>query len=861
MAQTFGRGVMTNHWNDVANSDYIMVIAGNPAENHPAAYGHITKAVERGAKLIVVDPRFTRSASKAHIYCPIRSGTDVGFIGGMIKYVIDDMVNTDWANYNKTYLVEYTNASYLVNADFKGPADLDGLFVDYDAAKRTYGKTKWTYQTDAATGIPLKDKTLQDPNCVFQIVKKHFARYTPEMVNRICGTPVEKFLEVARTFSESGAASKAGNIMYAMGATHHTNGVQIIRSYGILQLLLGNVGIAGGGIQAMRGESNVQGSTDAGLLFGNLTGYLNAPVHTDETLQAYLTRTTPVTKEKTTDSLNFWGNTNKFMVSLLKAWRGDAATSTNDFAFHDLPKYNSSKNHSLIALFEAMEKGDIKGLMCWGMNPAVGSPNAEHVRTVLANLDWLVCTDLWETETSIFWKRPGAVPADINTEVFLLPAAGSFEKEGSVTNSSRWMQWRDKCADPPGEARTDLDMIDELMVEIRRLYKDGGGQFPEGILNLTWDYGSEVDPSQVAKEMNGYYLSGEKKGQLVNGFANLLANGTTSCGSWIYCGCYVGQESLDAFEKKHLTGEVKIWPDDKFIGNRAARRYPVDVGNVGYDAASGYKEIGLYSYWAWCWPVNRRIVYNRASVDLAGNPWDTEHPVLFWDNTNTKWIGDVVDGSATSKPMSQGGQRPFIMRSEGHSCLFAPNNGNREASLVDGPFPEHYEPWESPLPVNPLSGKTKDEPGFSDPAFKIWRPSERSDPSEYPIVASTYRVVEHWQAGQMSRNLPWLVEQMPNMFVEMSEELADSLEPKVKNGDEVKVWNTRGEITAVAVVTKRLKPFQMNGTTVHQIGMPWHWGYSGLSTGDSANVLTPSVGDANTMCPEFKAFLCNVRRA
>ena len=850
---------MTNHWNDVANSDYIMVIAGNPAENHPAAYGHITKAVERGAKLIVVDPRFTRSASKAHIYCPIRSGTDIAFIGGVIRYVINDMIDTNWANYNKTYLTEYTNASYVVNDQFKGPADLDGLFVDYDAGKRTYGKTKWTYQTDAA-GIPIKDKDLQNANCVFQLLKKQFDRYTPEMVNKTTGMPQEKFLEAARTFAESGAVGKAGNVMYAMGATHHTNGAQIIRSYGVLQLILGNVGIAGGGIQAMRGESNVQGSTDAGLLFGNFPGYLNALVHKDVNLQKYKERTTPVTADS--KSLNFWKNTDKFMVSLLKAWWGEAATSGNEFGLHFLPKYNSGKNYSYIAVFEAMEKGDIKGLMCWGMNPAVGAPNAEQARKAMANLDWLVCTDLWETETSIFWKRPGVDPAEINTEVFLLPAAGSFEKEGSVTNSGRWMQWRDKCADPPGEARTDLDMINELMVEIRRLYKDEGGQFPEAILNLTWDYGTEVDASQVAKETNGYYLSGEKQGQLINGFGNLANNGTTSCGSWIYCGCYVGQESLDAFEKKHLTGEVKIWPDDKFIGNRAARRYPVDVGNGGYDAASGYKEIGLYSYYAWSWPVNRRIVYNRASVDLNGEPWDKDHPVLWW--LNEAWKGDVIDGTATgaaSKPLAQGGQYPFIMRSEGHACLFAPNNGNREASLADGPFPEHYEPWESPLPVNPLSGKTKDEPGFSDPAFKIWRPSERSDPSEYPIVASTYRVVEHWQAGQMSRNLPWLVEQMPNMFVEMSEELADSLEPRVKNGDEVKVWNTRGEIGAVAVVTKRFKPFQMNGTTVHQIGMPWHWGYAGLSKGDSANVLTPSVGDANSMCPEFKAFLCDIRRA
>ena len=844
---------MTNHWNDVANSDYILVIAGNPAENHPAAYGHITKAIERGAKLIVVDPRFTRSASKAHIYCPIRSGTDVAFIGGVIKYVMDDMVNTDWANYNKTYLVEYTNAPYLVTPDFQGPADLDGLFVGYDATNRIYAKSKWTYQLDDG-GVPKKDKTLQDPNCVFQILRKHFARYTPEMVNKISGAPQEKFLEVARTFAESGAVGKSGNIMYAMGATHHTNGAQIIRSYGVLQLLLANVGIAGGGIQAMRGESNVQGSTDMALLSNYVPGYNPVPIHKDVTLQNYIDRTTPKSKDPL--SLNFWKNTNKFIVSMLKAWWGEAATSSNDFAFHYLPMANATKNYTHIALFEAMEKGDIKGLMCWGQNPAVGGPNANQERNALAKLDWLVCTDLWETETSIFWKRPGVDPASINTEVFLFPAAGSFEKEGSVTNSGRWMQWRYKCADPPGEARPDLDMINELMVKLRDLYKNEGGQFPDGILNLTWDYGSEVDPNQVAKEINGYYLAGDNQGKLINGFANLQADGTTSCGCWIYCGCYVGTESLDAFEKKQLTGEVKIWPDDTYIGNRAARRYPVDVGNGGYDEAAGYKKIGLHSYWAWCWPVNRRIVYNRASVDLNGEPWDKDRPVLWW--LDGAWKGDVVDGTATgtaSKPLAQGGQYPFIMRSEGHGCLFAANVGPREASLADGPLPEQYEPWESPLDDNPLSG-TK-----NDPVITIWRPEEQSVPSEYPIVATTYRVVEHWQAGQMTRNLPWLVEQMPNMFVELSEELADSLDPKVKNGDEIIVWNTRGEVRAVALVTKRLQPFHLNGTTVHQIGMTWHWGYAGLAKGDSANVLTPSVGDPNTTIPEYKAFLCNIKRA
>jgi formate dehydrogenase major subunit len=825
---------MTNGWTDIANSDYILVIAGNPAENHPAAYGHITKAVEKGAKLIVVDPRFTRSASKAHIYCPIRSGTDVAFIGGIIRYVLEDM-DVNPGKYNMTYVTEYTNASFLVNPNYKGPPDLDGMFSGWDETSKRYlnnathkyndPNSTWKYQMDES-GIPKKDKTLQDPNCVFQILKKHYARYTPEMVNKITGAPVDKFLEVARTFAESGAVGKSGTLMYAMGATHHTNGAQIIRSYCMLQLLLANIGVCGGGVQAMRGESNVQGSTDMGLLSHIMTGYNPIPRHTEDTLQKYITRITP--KSQDTLSLNWWKNSDKYIVSMLKSWWGDAATKDNDFAYNYLPKVHykpevdGDENYTHIALFEAMEKGKVKGLMCWGQNPAVGGPNANQERNALAKLDWLVCTDLWETETAAFWKRPGIDPGAINTEVFLLPAAGSYEKEGSVTNSARWMQWRYKAADPPGEAIADLDMMNKLMLKIRALYaSDVAAPNREAILNLTWNYGSHVDPNQVAKEVNGYDLT---TGKLVNGFANLKNDGTTTCGCWIYCGSYV--EPADE-------------PTAPIPGNRASRRSRDD---------SPYN-VGLFSKWAWCWPVNRRILYNRASVDLKGEPFDKEHPVIWWKNG--AWTGDVPDGGG--KPMAEGGHYPFIMRSEGFGCLFTPVNGPRELSLVDGPLPEHYEPWESPLPANPLSG-TK-----NDPVIKIWRPTEQCTPENYPIVASTYRVVEHWQAGQMTRNLPWLVELMPEMFVEISEELA--AEKGIANGDKVIVENTRGSIQAIALVTKRFKPFRLNGKVVHQIGMPWHWGYAGLSTGDSANVLTPSIGDPNTTIPEYKAFLCRIRKA
>ena len=809
---------MTNHWNDIANCDRILAIAANPAENHPAAFGHITEAIDRGARLIVVDPRFTRSAAKAHIYCPIRSGSDVAFIGGIIRYVIDDIEqNPD--SYNLTYITEYTNALYLVNPDFQGPADLDGLFTGYDPDTRTYDKSKWTFQSDAG-GVPLRAATLEDPDCVFQVLKRHFDRYTPAMVNRVTGAPEEKLLEVARTFAESGAAGSSGTIMYAMGATHHTNGTQIIRSYAILQLLLGNIGIAGGGINAMRGESNVQGSTDMCLLSHILPGYLPVVRHTDDSLQTYLDRVTPTSNDPL--SLNWWKNTDKYIVSLLKAWWGDAATPDNDFAFHFLPKVHAGKNYTHIALFEAMEKGEINGLMCWGQNPAVGGPNANQERQALSRLDWLVCVDLWETETAAFWKRPGVDPADIDTEVYLLPAVNSYEKEGSVTNSGRWMQWRYRCADPPGEARPDLDIVNDLMVRVRGLY-DGDGSAPnrDAILKLTWDYGTHADPNDVAKEVNGYDIA---TGKLAPSFSALQADGSTSSGNWLYCGSYV---------------EPEAEPDAPIPGNRASRR--------GLD--DGPYNIGLYSRWGWCWPVNRRIIYNRASVDLDGIPWDERRPVIWWKEDG--WTGDVPDGGAA--PMNEGGYYPFIMKSPGRAFIFGGNVGPREGSLVDGPLPEHYEPWESPLDANPLSGTR------NDPVITVWRPEDRGMPDEYPIVATTYRVVEHWQAGQMTRNLSWLVEQMPDMFVEMSEELA--ADRGIANGDRVIIENKRGMVEAVALVTKRFKPFFLNGKRVDQIGMPWHWGYTGLSTGDSANVLTPSIGDPNTTIPEFKAFLCDIRKA
>jgi formate dehydrogenase major subunit len=506
-------------------------------------------------------------------------------------------------------------------------------------------------------------------------------------------------------------------------------------------------------------------------------------------------------------SANWLQNYPKYITSLLKAWYGNAATKDNDFGFNFLPKIETGKNYSWIAMFEAMAAGKIKGLMAWGQNPAVGGPNGVTERQALEELDWLVASDLWQTETMNFWKRPGVDPTKINTEVFVLPALGSFEKEGSVTNSGRWMQWRYKAAEGPGEAEDDLWMVNKLMLKLKELYAQEGGPNAEAITKMAWDYGDPPDPNKVAKEINGYDLT---TGKLLPGFASLKDDGTTSCGNWIYCASYTED------------------------GNMAARR----------DLTPDQYNIGLYPKWAWSWPVNRRIIYNRAAVDLNGEPWDKEHPVIWWKDG--KWTGDVPDGAYPPMNVDPATTKyPFIMTAEGVSRIFA-------QGMTDGPMAEFYEPWESPV-TNQMSQQQ------SNPVFRIWRPEEHGTPDRFPIVCTTYRICEHWQAGQMTRNLAWLVEMMPEPFVEISEELA--AEKGISNGEKIIVESIRGSVKMVAVVTQRFKPFQLNGKKVHQVGMPWHWGYTGLSTGDSANQLTPHVGDANTMIPEYKAFLVNIRKA
>jgi formate dehydrogenase-N alpha subunit len=803
---------MTNHYIDFKNADVILIMGSNAAENHPICFKWVTRAMERGAKLIHVDPHFSRTSAKADVYAPIRSGTDIAFLGGMINFIIADMEKNP-GNYNMEYVKQYTNAALIVNPNYKFN---DGLFGEIDSKGKYTADSKATWKY-ANTTAPATDLTLQDPNCVFQLLKKHYSRYDVDTVCNITGTPKDLYLEICRIYASTGQKDKAGTILYAMGITQHTYGTQNIRAFGILQMLLGNMGIAGGGINALRGTSNVQGSTDFALLANYLPGYLAVPNINDTNLDAYLLRVRPATVIPqglaADNSVNWWGNYKKYVVSLLKSWYGDTATKDNDFAFGNLPKVDPAVNYTHVGLIEAMGKGTIKGLWIWGQNPAAGGPNSNGARTALANLEWMVSTDVWLNETAEFWKRPGINSADIKTEVFVLPMAASIEKEGSIANSGRWAQWRYKAVNPPGEAMPDLEAINEVMLKLKELYKSDNSPQAKMIKDVVWNY-ENITSDAVAKEINGFDLT---TGKLVTGFANLKDDGTTSSGNWLYCNSYTDAD-----------------------GNKLKKRDNVD---------NHPNKIGQYANWSWCWPMNRRIIYNRASVDLDGKPWDSEHPVVTFNPSNNTWIGDVIDGGGNAINYAAKGAKnlPFIMNAEGTARLWG-------FSLVDGPLPEQYEPWESPLANNPMSGTMTNPPAFIGTYM-----NPRGTPDKFPIVGTTYRCTEHWQTGIMTRNLPWLVEMMPEMYVELSEELA--AEKGITNGSKVVVSSARGEIKVVAMVTKRFKPMTINGKTIHEIGMPWSWGYSGMSKGDSGNILTPQVGDANTSIPEFKAFLCDIRKA
>ena len=808
---------MTNHWVDIKNADVVLIMGGNAAEAHPCGFKWVTEAkAHNKARLVVVDPRFTRSAAVADYYAPIRAGSDIAFLGGVINHLITNKL------YHEEYVKAYTDMTFVVRDDYDFK---DGIFAGYDADKRAYDKTSWNYQI-GADGFAEVDPTLQNPRCVFNLMKQHYARYTPDIVEKICGTPKDKFLKVCEYIGSTGKAGRVMTIMYALGWTQHSSGTQMIRTAAMVQLLLGNIGLAGGGMNALRGHSNIQGLTDLGLLSNTLPGYMTLPGELETRFTDYIAKRAlkPLRPKQT----SYWQNYAKFHVSFMKAWYGNAATKDNDFAYDYLPKLD--KLHDVLQVFEDMHNGKINGYVAQGFNPLSSFPNKKKIGESLANLKFLVVIDPLATETSRFWEH---VPefnevdsASIQTTVFRLPSTCFAEEDGSLVSSSRVLQWHWKGADPPGDAMADTEIIGNLYTRLRALYQKEGGAFPDPIVNLSWPYRDPVapEPEEIAKESNGRALvdlpdptdatkTVAKAGEQLAGFGLLRDDGTTSCGCWIFSGSWTQ------------------------AGNQMGRRDNTDSG------------LGNTPNWAWAWPANRRIIYNRASADPSGKPWDPKRRIMAWDGA--KYVSnDVPDYVVTNKPDDDVG--PFIMNPEGVARFFS------VGALNEGPFPEHYEPMESPLGVNLLN---------PDNALAVYNPAARvfkgdlaqfGKPKDFPYVATSYRLTEHFHYWTKHTRTSAMLQ--PQQFVEISENLAK--EKGIALGDRVKVTSGRGYITAVAVVSKRISTVTCNGQTIHTVGLPNHWGFSGVARpGYAVNTLTPSVGDANTNTPEYKAFLVNIEKA
>lgn len=880
-----GRGGATTTQQSLADSDCIVIMGSNMAENHPVGFRFVMKAKEHGATVIHVDPRFSRTSAMADLHVPLRAGTDIAVLGGIINYVLNsERWNSD--PFFKQYVAHYTNAPVMINQEFKDTEDLGGTFSGYQEDKRQYSFDTWQYagqpappnprrmpvgpstrgrsaagqtghtgqaserrdeeqqgdetlrnerdhgqtaeprsqQTGRDPQSPPLDLTLQDPNCVFQIVKRHFSRYTPEMVEQISGVSRELLIKVAETLLQNSGRDRTSAFCYAVAWTQHTVGTQMISCCALLQLLLGNIGRPGGGILALRGHATIQGSTDIPTLYNLLPGYLPMPSTTADhtSLKEYLAAEQPQT--------SWWYNMPKYIVSLLKAWYGDAATPDNQFCYDLLPKI--SGDYSFEAMIPMMADGTIKGLFCMGQNPAVGGQNAVLVRKALATLDWLVIRDPYEIETAAFWYGSPEVqngemrPQDIKTEIFFLPPAVTPEKEGSYTNTQRLVQWHDKAVEPPEDSRSEPWFLYYLGKRLRELYVDDDTPKGRQIKSITWDYPTkgahqEPDLHSVVREINGYTVA---DGTLLQSYLDLKDDGSTACGCWIYSG---------------------IMPADD--NNRAKNR-------------RGDEKAALE--WGFAWPNNVRILYNRASADPEGRPWSERKKWVWWDAEQGEWTGyDVPDFPKQKPPDYQPpenargvdahpGDRPFMLIADGRGWLFV------TAGLLDGPLPTHYEPWESPVdnalypqrprnPVAPIFDRP-DNPyhGIGDPRF--------------PYVITTYRLTEHHTAGGMSRFIPWLAELQPQGFVEISPELAAEL--GIDNGDWVTVSTLRGEAEARALVTDRLQPLTLNGKTVHQVGMPWHYGYGGLATGGVANNLSALIEDPNSRIHEGKAFTCTLHK-
>jgi formate dehydrogenase major subunit len=844
---------MTNGWVDIKNTDMMLIMGGNPAENHPCGFKWAIEAKRtRNAQIISVDPRFTRTSAVADQFCQIRAGTDIAFLGGLINYAIE---NNCIAH---DYLVNFTNAAFLVKPDFQLPGDTDGVFSGFDAGKATYDRSSWNYsgsggkplanpagmstgQNHAAPSLPPLpenveyDLTLQNPNCVFQLLKKHYSRYTPEIVERITGIPKDKFLKAADTYTsirKDGDMKKAGTIIYAVGWTHHSFGTQIIRTAAMLQLLMGNVGRAGGGVNALRGHSNIQGATDMAGLYDTLPGYLKVPTPADADFDAWMKRVTPTSsKPAPWQSWNYYSNTAKFTVSFMKTLYGDAATKQNGWAFDYLPKVD--RDYSWTHIWDDMYNGKVKGMLAFGMNGVAIGPDSNKNIDALKKADWLVVGEIYPDETSEFWKSPRVLEQgdqkQIQTTVYRLPCAGFAEKDGSFTNSARWLLWKNAAVPLPGECRLDHGIVAQIFLKVRDLYKKDGGKFPDPILNLTWNYSDRLNPplAEVLKEMNGKALADLedpatkqqiKAGQQLPGFAWLKDDGTTACGIWIYSGAFTE------------------------AGNATARRDPSDPSNMGVHAG-----------WGFSWPANRRVLYNRASCDADGKPWDASRRQVWWNETTQKWVGnDVPDFKADSAPKDHMG--PFIMNPEGVGRIFAPL-----AAFVDGPFPEYYEPIESPV-VNLLHAQVSTNPVVTK--FKGADDKFGTVQQGFNVVCTTFRLTEHYH--YWTKNNPMNVQLVPEPFIEMAAEMADEM--GIRGGEHVKVSSARGEYIAKAMVTKRIKPMLIDGKKVYQIGIPFHWGYRGIAEDEGktsrqlVNQLTHTAVDPNAHTPEFKGFLVKVEK-
>jgi len=844
---------------DLQNSDCIVMEGSNFAECHPVGFQWVVEAKARGATVIHIDPRYTRSSALSDLHVPLRAGSDIVLLGGLISYVLNS------GKFFREYVLNYTNAATLISEDFTDTEDLDGLFSGFDAEHRSYDPRSWAYEgtevqaasgerdvqyedrADAAAvrqaargeahgsggahvGEPRTDPTLEHPRCVFQIMKRHFARYTPEAVEEACGVPQETFRRICELITENSGRDKTMAWVYSVGWTQHTVGVQYIRCAAILQALLGNMGRPGGGILALRGHASIQGSTDIPTLFDLLPGYIPMPhAHTNEDLNAFVAA-------EGTDK-GFWAKANMraYTVSLLKAWWGDAATEANDYCFDYLPRLTGS--HSTYETVMAQLAGECKGYFLFGENPAVGSANGKLQRLGMAKLDWLVVRDFSLIESAAFWKDGPEIDSgelrteDIGTEVFFLPAAAHTEKDGSFTNTQRMLQWHHTAVEPAGDARSDLWFAYHLGRLIRSKLAGSADAVDRPVLDLTWDYpveGALAEPNAeaVLREVNGW----DANGAPLAGYTQLKDDGSTVCGCWIYCGVYADGV------------------------NQSARRKP------------GREQNWIAPEWGWAWPANRRILYNRASADPDGKPWSERKALVWWDAEQEKWTGhDVPDFTASKAPdyeppadatgdAALSGRDPFIMQADGKAWLYAP------AGLVDGPLPAHYEPQDSPLP-NPLYRQQRN-PARETEAFvhpdNRFQPSDDSPGSQtFPYVATTYRLTEHHTAGGMSRWLPYLSELQPEFFCEVSPELAE------ERGLDHLGWATivtaRNAVEARVLVTPRIPSLTVRGRRLHQIGLPYHWGWTGYSTGDSANDLVEISLDPNVHIQETKAFACDIR--